>query len=160
MKESKSAFNAFKKKSFLVLGLFVFFILAISIYAFANNDANNDLDDESRSINLNMLSDDAQFFEEEVDGVDIKFFAMRDDEGNVKTAFDACDVCYHSKKGYTQEGDYMVCNNCGNKYHISGIGTENKAGGGCWPSYLPSEIEGDEVIIKESDLMKGKHKFI
>jgi uncharacterized membrane protein len=82
------------------------------------------------------LSSTAQFFEEEIDGVKIKFFAIKDENGEIKTAFDACDVCFNSKKGYTQDGEYMVCNNCGNRYHVSGLGTENKARGGCWPSYL------------------------
>ena len=34
----------------------------------------------------------------------------------------------------------MVCNNCGNKYPIDGLGTENKNPGGCWPGYLPSTV--------------------
>ena len=81
------------------------------------------------------------------------------DNGLIKTAFDACDVCYGSYKGYRQEGDSMICNNCGNSYPISGLGTENKGGGGCWPGYLPSEIKGEYLIIKKSDIKKGGYRF-
>ena len=89
----------------------------------------------------------------------IQFFAVKASDGSIKTAFDACDVCYGSKKGYRQEGNQMVCNNCGNKYPIDGIGTKNKAGGGCWPGYLPNEIQGNSLVIKNSDLKAGKYRF-
>mgnify|MGYP000285987016 CR=1 FL=1 len=85
-------------------------------------------------------------------------FVNRSDP-DLRTAFDACDVCYGSKKGYRQEGDQMVCNNCGNRYPVDGLGTENKAGGGCWPGYLPSEVRGDTLVIKNSDLDAGKYRF-
>jgi len=71
--------------------------------------------------------------------VNVKYFVVEAEDGSVKTAFDACDVCYRSRKGYRQEGDDMICNNCGNHYPISGLGTKNLRGGGCWPGYLPNE---------------------
>lgn len=136
-------------------------IATIALTTSLNKNKNNVEEFEERiiTIPLNELSTTAQFYEEEIDGVAVKFFAVKDDEGNVKTAFDACDVCFNSKKGYTQQGDYVVCNNCGNKYHISGLGTENKAKGGCWPSYLPSETEDENLIINLSDIAQGKYKF-
>jgi uncharacterized membrane protein len=68
-------------------------------------------------------------------------------------------VCYPEKKGYRQEGNYMVCNNCGLKFAINGIGTENKVSGGCWPGYLPSKIEGQYIIIEKESLENGKWRF-
>ena len=53
----------------------------------------------------------------------------------------------------------MVCNNCGNYYPISGLGTANLAGGGCWPGYLPSKVEGDYIVIQKSDLNAKKYMF-
>ena len=107
------------------------------------------------SISLSEISEKAKYYEAE----GTKFFVVKDLRGNIKTAFDACDVCYSSRKGYRQEGNYMICNNCGNKYPISGLGTENLQGGGCWPGYLPSEIQGENLIIKKSDLEKGRYRF-
>ena len=86
----------------------------------------------------------------------IKFFVVKSGS-DIKTAFDACDVCGGSK-GYRQEGKDMVCNNCGNHYPISGIGTANLRGG-CWPSYLPRTIDGDYIVIKKSDLEAGGFRF-
>jgi uncharacterized membrane protein len=87
-----------------------------------------------------------------------RFFVVESKEGDIKTAFDACDVCYKSRKGYSQKGDDMVCNNCGNYYPISGIGTANLRGG-CWPGYLPHKVEGDYVVISKTDLEAGAYRF-
>ena len=108
--------------------------------------------DSSISISLSEITDNARWYEYDFERKEIRFFAVRAGDGSVKTAFDACDVCYTSKKGYRQEEDYMVCNNCGNRYPINGLGTENKIPGGCWPGHLSNVVEGDNVIIKKSDL--------
>ena len=82
---------------------------------------------------------------------------MGSDE-KVRIAFDACDVCFAEKKGYRQNGDVMVCNNCGKQFHIDGIGTENVQGG-CWPSYLPMTSTDGDVRIKISDVVSKKYMF-
>jgi uncharacterized membrane protein len=106
-------------------------------------------------IPLDSISKTAQFFDYE----GIEFFVVRAKDGSVKTAFNACDVCYRSKKGYRQEGDDMVCNNCGNHYRISGLGNANLKGGGCWPGYLEARIEGDYMVIVKSSLEAGRYRF-
>ena len=135
----------------------VLVVLAVLVYVFGGSITGGIIGVSATDIKipLNEISETAKFYE--VGGV--KFFAVRASDGSIKTAFDACDVCYGSKKGYQQEGDQMVCNNCGNKYPISGLGTENLRGGGCWPGYLPSKVERDGLIIKNSDLEKGRYRF-
>ncbi len=115
--------------------------------------------DETIKISLPEISENAEWYEYDSSRIKIKYFVVKAKDGTIKTAFDACDVCYGSRKGYRQEGDFMICNNCGNRYPISGLGTENLRGGGCWPGYLPSKIEGDNLIIKISDLKKGAYRF-
>jgi uncharacterized membrane protein len=111
------------------------------------------------SIPAASIGSEAKFFEYNASGTTIRFFAVKASDGSIKTAFDACDVCNYAKKGYRQQGTNMVCNNCGNKYPIDGLGTENKNPGGCWPSYLPSSVSGDQVLIQKADLEKGKAMF-
>jgi len=110
-------------------------------------------------IPLSDISENAKWYEYESNGVAIRFFAVKASDGSIKTAFDACDVCYRYKKGYRQEGDYMVCNNCGRRFLINNLGTENKNPGGCWPGYLPSKIDGQYLVIKKSDIEKGRWRF-
>ncbi|NIP35200.1 MAG: DUF2318 domain-containing protein [Thermoplasmata archaeon] len=104
------------------------------------------------------VTNSANYYSIEANGVDVRFFAVRADDGKVRVAMDACDVCYDAKKGYRQDGDNMVCNNCGNRYPTEGIGTENIKGG-CWPSYVPMKIEDGKVIIKASDLKAKRYMF-
>ena len=116
--------------------------------------------DEGNSIKipLSSISKNAHWFDYNSEGVNIKYFVVRDGDGNVKSAFDACDVCYKTRKGYRQEGGDMICNNCGNHYPISGIGTANLRGG-CWPGYLQSSIQGDYLVISKQALEVGRYRF-
>jgi uncharacterized membrane protein len=108
-------------------------------------------------IPVSEITDKAKFYSFDADGVNVNYFAVRGSDGKIRTAFDACDVCGGSK-GYRQEGDDMVCNNCGRFFDIDSIGTANK-GGGCWPSFLSNTIEGDYVKISKLDLANGAFRF-
>jgi uncharacterized membrane protein len=110
------------------------------------------------SIPVADLGATATFYSYDSSGVTIRYFAVKDTQGNVHVAFDACDVCYEAKKGYKQVGDVMQCLNCGKQFAITKIGTEN-TNGGCWPSYLPMSLNGSIVIIKVSDLVEKQFMF-
>jgi hypothetical protein len=90
------------------------------------------------------------------DGVDIQFFVLKSDDGVIRAAFNACDVCFLAKKGYQQEGDEMVCNNCGQRFPSALV---NEVRGGCNPSPLERMIEGGEVVIQVDDILAGAHYF-
>ncbi len=114
--------------------------------------------DDAIYIPITELSTTASFFEYEGHKATIKYFAVLDGEGQVHVAFDACDVCYGAKLGYSQMGSVMVCNNCGNQFAISGIGTENK-GGGCWPGFLEATITDTHLVIEPDILEAGSWYF-
>jgi uncharacterized membrane protein len=109
-------------------------------------------------IPVSDLSTTATFYSYDSSGVIVRYFAVKDSQGNVHVAFDACDVCYEAKKGYKQNGDVMQCLNCGKTFSITSIGTDNAAGG-CWPSYLPMETNGTHIVIKISDLETKSYMF-
>jgi uncharacterized membrane protein len=98
----------------------------------------------------------ARHYVYEKDDSFVRFFVLKSSDGVIRTAFDACDVCWRSNKGYAQQGDYMVCQNCGMNFRSTGI---NVIRGGCNPSPLESNIDNGKVIIKESDLLAGKQYF-
>jgi len=108
-------------------------------------------------IPLDKVSDQMTKFTYSSKGVDVVFFAVKDKDNEIRTAFDACDVC-RGYKGYTQKGHDVMCEKCGRFFDIQDIGTKNH-GGGCWPSFLNHEIQGDEILIKTSDLDKGAFRF-
>ncbi len=89
-------------------------------------------------------------------GRDIRFFLLKDTQGIVRAAFDACDVCYKSKKGYSPDGDYVICNNCGQAFHVSRI---NLVKGGCNPEPLNRDYDHQEVRITVRDILAGARLF-
>jgi len=99
---------------------------------------------------------DAHYYLFEKDGFEIKFFLLKSSDGVIRAAFDACDVCFREKKGYSQDGDFMVCNNCGQRFHSSRI---NEVQGGCNPSPLDRVNDGTNVTIKVRDIMAGRGYF-
>ena len=86
----------------------------------------------------------------------VRFFVVKSSEGDYRAALDACEVCAHAKQGYRQEGDDMVCNNCGKKFSTALIG---KISGGCHPVGLTATAEGDSLVIKRSELESGGKYF-
>lgn len=103
-----------------------------------------------------LKTDEARFYKVKTGGKEIKFFAVRTADGKVRTAFDACDVCWPSKKGYKQDGQFMICVNCGQKFHLRQVGDVY---GGCNPSPLASAVQGDKVVVTEAALGAGAKYF-
>lgn len=90
------------------------------------------------------------------DGVTIRYFIMKSSDGVIRTAFDACDVCWQEGKGYVQKDDVMVCRNCGRKFLSTKI---NVVTGGCNPSPLTRNVEGGKVVIKVEHILEGRKYF-
>ena len=83
------------------------------------------------------------------DGTMVTFFVLKSADGVVRAAIDACDVCYRSGLGYYQEGDNMVCKNCGQKFASNKI---NVIKGGCNPAPLNRTVVGDKLVINMRDI--------
>ena len=102
--------------------------------------------------------DDGQvhFFTLMVGGRPLEFFVVKDESGTVRAALNACEVCFPAKLGYHQEGNEVVCNNCGRRFPISQVGVVH---GGCNPAPLSPVVEGDAIVIQESELADGLKLF-
>jgi uncharacterized membrane protein len=98
-----------------------------------------------------------RFYKIKEGGKEIAFFAVKAADGSYKVAFDACDACYKSKKGYEQQVDKMNCKNCNQKFAIGKLGPN--ATGGCNPGYLPSQVNGGNLVIKAADIKNGAKYF-
>ena len=88
--------------------------------------------------------------------ITIGYFILKSTDGVIRAAFDACDVCWRAGKGYYQEGDSMVCRNCGRRFESVKV---NEVKGGCNPAPLERAIEGDQVVIRVEDIKKGASYF-
>jgi uncharacterized membrane protein len=94
---------------------------------------------------------------EHVDGKHtIRYFVLKSSDGIIRAAFDACDVCWPAGKGYYQEGDNMVCRNCGRRFASVMV---NEVKGGCNPAPLNRAVENGKLIIQIKDIQDGRQYF-
>lgn len=98
----------------------------------------------------------ARHFEQVSGNFAIKYFILKSSDGVIRAAFDACDVCWPAGKGYYQEGDYMVCRNCGRRFASIRV---NEVKGGCNPAPLNRKVENGKVIIEVKDILEGIQYF-
>lgn len=137
----------------------VMLVSAVSVYAFTFGKyekvkANGGV----VTVSAAKLTDGkARFYKFQDNGKEIAFFAVKAQDGSIKVAFDACDACYHAKKGYEQQGDKMNCKNCNMKFAIGRLGPN--ATGGCNPGYLPHQQSGSNITITVNDLKGGARYF-
>ncbi|TLN23795.1 DUF2318 domain-containing protein [bacterium] len=99
----------------------------------------------------------AKFFEHKTaDGITVRYFVVKGTDGVARAAFDACDACWPEGKGYKQDGGEMVCGNCQMRFPVDRI---NEVKGGCNPSPLNRSAQGDQLVIRVSDIEAGKNYF-
>ncbi len=103
------------------------------------------------SIPINKINDGkAHYFKVKADdGIVVTFFTLKSKDGIIRAAVDACDICYRAGKGYVQQGDYMVCINCGQRFASNKI---NVLRGGCNPAPLEREVAGENLVIAMSQI--------
>ena len=98
----------------------------------------------------------ARYYTYMYEGQPIEIFLLESQDGVVRAAFNACDVCYGAKRGYTQSGDAMVCENCGRQFAANRINVEQ---GGCNPAPLERRIEGEYLVIDVDNIVRGYRFF-
>lgn len=91
-------------------------------------------------------------------GKTVFFFVIKDKNGIYRAAANACQVCHDTRMGFYQQGNYMVCKTCQNKYPLEKIATEK---GGCNPGPINPNLEvvGGKITIDQSSLEKVSELF-
>jgi uncharacterized membrane protein len=98
----------------------------------------------------------ARYFEYANGDRTIRYFILKSSDGIIRAAFDACDVCWPAGKGYYQEGDVMVCRNCGRRFASVLV---NEVQGGCNPAPLKRDLNGSNLVISVKDILEGGQYF-
>jgi uncharacterized membrane protein len=168
--EKKAIILETKKKNrlpvLLVSGLAILVIAAAAFFMTRNNGvatvaANSskaDVSGTSVSYPVELFADgEARHFSYKADdAITIQYFVLKSSDGVIRAAFDACDVCWPSGKGYQQSGDVMVCRNCGRKFASIKV---NEVKGGCNPAPLNRKVEDGKVVLQINDILTGKQYF-
>lgn len=99
-------------------------------------------EDNNIILDTSNITSTATFVNYDDDGIIIQFILVKGTDNKVRIALNTCQVCNPSPKAYfIQEGEYLVCQNCGTKFHINKIGMEK---GGCNPT--PVEKNKKKII--------------
>ena len=115
---------------------------------------------EFLTIQTSEIEDTATFFPVEVDGTAMEVLAVRASDGTIRTAFNTCQSCYTSGRGYyEQEGSDLVCQNCG--FHFTPDQVEIQSGG-CnpWPIFdTDKTVTADTIQIPYEFLKESSAIF-
>ena len=109
---------------------------------------------EFLTIQTSEIDGTAAFFPIEVDGTEMEILAVRASDGTVRTAFNTCQSCFTSGRGYyVQEGSDLVCQNCG--FHFTPDQVEIQSGG-CnpWPIFEENKTVTEDEIQISYDFLK------
>lgn len=112
------------------------------------------LKDQDLVLKTDQISDTAKIYPIDIDGTRMEVIAVKAPDGSIRTAFNTCQVCYDSGRGYyKQEGDMLVCQNCGNQFTMDRVEVE---AGGCnpWPIFPENKTVTDESITISYDFLK------
>jgi len=111
-------------------------------------------------IPLSGITEKASFYPYNVNGTKLEVIAVKALDGSIRTAFNTCQVCYSSGKGYyVQQGDYLVCQNCGNRFKADQVEVSK---GGCNPVPIfdaDKTVDGTNITISKTYLEKSKTIF-
>jgi uncharacterized membrane protein len=151
-----------KAHFFILMAALVFFgggILSAQNTASANT-VKPAVADADLVIPIEEVSGTAAFYPVDIEGTRLEVIAVRAPDGTVRTAFNTCQVCYRSGRGYyKQQGNLLVCQNCGNRFRMSQVEVRS---GGCNPvPIFPANktVDDKNITIKKEFLIKAKGIF-
>jgi Predicted membrane protein len=83
----------------------------------------------------------------------MEIIAVKASDGTIRTAFNTCQVCYSSGKGYYKlEDGLLTCQNCGNQFSMDDVEVVK---GGCNPVPIDdgSKTTDEETITISKDFL-------
>ena len=110
--------------------------------------------DRDLVIPIAEVTENAVFYPVDIEGTRLEVLAVKAPDGTIRTAFNTCQVCYASGRGfYKQQGTTLVCQNCGNRFRMSQVEVRS---GGCNPVPIFKDYKTvtETSIIISRDLLK------
>lgn len=155
-------------KTFSIAIIFLIIIIVGGIFIVKGGDTASGINkernilsnDEGLVIPIKDISSTASFYPVVVNGTTMEVLAVEAPDGTIRTAFNTCQVCYSSGKGYyVQDADVLVCQNCGNRFELSEIEITR---GGCNPVPIFSDektVDSETITISNEFLKESKEIF-
>ncbi len=86
---------------------------------------------------------------------EVLFLVARDAAGDLQVAFDASENDFKLRRGFRQQGDWLINNKCDTAVRLE----EVNQGGGCRPVPLRFRVDGSQLVLTESALLEGWRLF-
>jgi uncharacterized membrane protein len=166
-KMSNKTNNSRNKSNMIKLGIIAVSAILILVVAFSINvpgsssDSNSggssirakEVKDNDIVIPVSDITETARFYPANINGTKLEVIAVKAPDGSIRTAFNTCQVCYSSGRGYyEQDGDVLVCQNCGNRFSMDQVEITR---GGCNPVPITEEYKTttDDNITVSKDFL-------
>ncbi len=111
-------------------------------------------------INKSDVSETVKFYPVKIGNKNMEILAVKASDGTIRTAFNTCQVCNGSPRAYyKQEGDTLVCQNCGNRFSMDMVEQQR---GGCNPIPILKEDKTDDgtnITISKDFIEQNKELF-
>lgn len=168
---SKKAKNNKNIKMLAIIAVAALTLVIIAIGFKTQNNANSGTATSSDSevatakdsdivIQVKDVTEEPTFIPAEIDGTKMEVIAVKASDGSIRTAFNTCQVCYDSGRGYYEvEGDKLVCQNCGNSFDMDDVAVTK---GGCNPVPITEEyktVSDDTITISKDTLTQAATMF-
>lgn len=116
---------------------------------------------DSLTIPIASVTQTASFYPVVVDGTEMEVLAIRTASGEIRTAFNTCQSCYTSGRGYyVADGTELICQNCGFHFTAEEVGLESRGGCNPWPIPTSARTEtGDSILISYRVLADARELF-
>jgi uncharacterized membrane protein len=110
--------------------------------------------DRDLVIPIAEVTENTVFYPVDIEGTRLEVLAVKAPNGTIRTAFNTCQVCYGSGRGfYKQQGTVLVCQNCGNRFRMSQVEVRS---GGCnpVPIFPQNKTVTDTAITISKEFLK------
>ena len=146
-----------KKKLALPAAAAFILLVALTLLIMPRGGNNKNLSGtDSLTIPLSSVSQTVSFYPVIIDGTEMEVLAIRTASGEIRTAFNTCQSCYSSGRGYyVAEGKELVCQNCGFHFTAEQVGLEGHGGCNPWPISASERIESEEGITIPYTVLAG-----
>ena len=148
-------------KNLIIAGITL--LLAVAFFMTAGNEK-KDQDNLSVVADLviskNEMTETIKFYPIKIGKTNMEILALKASDGTIRTAFNTCQVCNGSPYAYyKQEGDSIVCQNCGNQFSLDMI---EQVRGGCNPIPIGKEDKTEDennITLSGDYILKNKDLF-
>ncbi len=150
------------KKTLVEVGVIAVLIIGFIVIKFISGgaDSTGNVSGDLKILN-SEISETARFYPYKAGKTNMEVMAVKASDGTIRTAFNTCQICYDSGRGYyKQQGDELVCQNCGNRFRLDQI---EKIEGGCNLVPILEEnktLDDASIIISQAFMEDNKGLFL